>query len=136
MSKKSIQYLKQAAGKLRDGKLKRLGTKELSEALEGLMATLGLDSKEEAILFSALFDRSCSGRSSDLDDVATYFGAAQLDVMEYVPALRCLMKKGFVTQTNLSECRLVNQNYMVTTYVIDCIRNNIKPEFRKSQILD
>ncbi len=136
MSKKSIQYLKQAAGKLRDGKLKRLGTKELSEALDGLMATLGLDSKEEAILFSALFDRSCSGRSSDLDDVATYFGAAQLDVMEYVPALKNLMKKGFVTQTNLSECRLVNQNFMVTNYVIDCIINNIKPEWRKSQILD
>lgn len=136
MSKKSIQYLKQAAGKLRDGKLKRLGAKELSEALEGLMATLGLESKEEAIIFSALFDRSCAGRCSDLDDVATYFGAAQLDVMEYVPALKSLMKKGFVSQTDLSECRIVRQNFMVTNYVIGCIIENKRPEFRKSQILD
>ncbi len=136
MSKKSIQYLKQAAGKLRDGKLKRLGTKELSEALEGLMATLGLESKEEAIIFSALFDRSCAGRSSDLDDVATYFGAAQLDVMEYVPALKNLIKNGFVTQTDLSECRIVRQNFMVTNYVIGCIIENKRPEFHKSQILD
>jgi len=136
MSKKSIQYLKLAAGKLRDGKLKKLGTKELTEALEGLMATLGLDSTEEAIIFSALFDRSCAGRCSDLEDVARYFGAAQLDVMEYVPALKGLIKKGFVAQTDLSECRLVRQNFMVTNYVIGCILDNQKPEFRDSRILD
>lgn len=136
MSKKSIQYIKQAAAKLRDGKLKRLGTKELTEALDGLMATLGLETKEEAIIFSALFDRSCGGRCSDLDDVANYFGAAQLDVMEYVPALKSLMKKGFVAQTDLSECRIVRQNFMVTNYVIGCIIENKRPEFRKSQILD
>lgn len=136
MSKKSIQYLKQAAAKLRDGKLKRLGTKELTEALEGLMASLGLESKEEAIMFAALFDRSCAGRCSDLDDVATYFGAAQLDVMEYVPALKNLLKKGFVAQTDLSECRLVRQNFLVTNYIIGCVLDNKKPEFRSSQILD
>lgn len=136
MSKKSIQYLKQAAGKLRDGKLKRLGTKELSEALEGLMTTLGLESKEEAIIFSALFDRSCGGRCSDLEDIADYFGAAQLDVMEYVPALKSLIKKGFIAQTDLSECRLVRQNFLVTNYVIGCVLNNQKPEFRSSRLLD
>lgn len=136
MSKKSIQYLKQAAAKLRDGKLKRLATKELTEALEGLMASLGLESKEEAIMFAALFDRSCAGRCSDLDDVATYFGAAQLDVMEYVPALKNLLKKGFVAQTDLSECRLVRQNFLVTNYIIGCVLDNKKPEFRSSQILD
>ncbi len=136
MCKKSIQYLKLAAGKLRDGKLKRLGTKELTDALAGMMSTLGLESKEEAIIFSALFDRSCAGRSSDLDDVARYFGAAQLDVMEYVPALKTLLKKGYVAQTDLGECRLVRQNFMVTNYVIGCILENRVPEFRDSRILN
>ena len=90
MEMKSIQYLKAAANKLRDGKLKRLGGKEVSEALNGMMRTLELESKDEAIIFAALFDRSCAGRCSDLDDIASYFGAAQLDVMEYVPAVRSL----------------------------------------------
>ena len=85
---KSIQFLKAAANKLRDGKLKRLGGKEVSEALNGMMQSLGLDSKDEAIIFAALFDRSCGGRCSDLDDIASYFGASQLDIMEYVPVIR------------------------------------------------
>lgn len=136
MRKKSIQYLKVAAGKLRDGKLKRLGTKELTEALDGMMARIGLESREEAIMFAALFDRSCAGRASDLDDVAHYFGAAQLDVMEYVPALKSLIKKGLIAQTDLSECRLVQQNFMVTNYVIGCVLDNKKPERRQSRLLE
>lgn len=74
MEKKSIQFIKTAAGKLRDGKLKRLGGKEISDALLGVTDTLGLETKEEAIIFAAIFDRSCSGRSSDLDDLAIYYG--------------------------------------------------------------
>ncbi len=133
---KSIQYLKAAASKLRDGKLKRLGGKEVMEALSGMMMALELDSKEEAIIFAALFDRSCGGRCSDLDDLASYFGASQLDVMEYVPAVRSLEKKGFIVQTDRSECRIGRQNFMVTNYVIGCILENQKPNRHKATILE
>lgn len=136
MEMKSIQYLKAAANKLRDGKLKRLGGKEISESLNGIMLSLGLESKDEAIVFSALFDRSCGGRCSDLDDIASYFGASQLDVMEYVPALRSLEKKGFVVQTDSCECRIGRQNFMVTNYVIGCILENQKPNQCKAKILE
>lgn len=136
MEKKSIQYLKAAANKLRDGKLKRLGAKELTESLNGMVTALELDSKDEAIIFAALFDRSCAGRSSDLDDIASYFGAAQLDVMEYVPALRSLERKGFVVQTDRSECRIGRQNFMVTNYVIGCILDNQKPNRQRANILE
>ena len=136
MNKKSIQYIKQASGKLRNGKLKRLESKELSEALDGLMASIGLDSREEAIIFSALFDRSCAGRWSDLEDVASYFDVPQLDVMEYVPALKDLRQKGIVTQTDLSECRLGRQRFLVSNYVIGCVLENRKPEFHSSRILE
>lgn len=46
------------------------------------------------------------------------------------------MKKGFIVQTNLSECRIARQDYMVTNYVINCILENIKPEYRKARMLD
>lgn len=136
MEMKSIQYLKAAASKLRDGKLKRLGVKEISDSLNGMMLSLGLDSKEEAILFAALFDRSCGGRSSDLDDIASYFGASQLDVMEYVPALRSLEKKGFIVLSDSTECRIGRQNFMVTNYVIGCILENLKPSQCKARLLE
>ena len=136
MEMKSIQFLKAAANKLRDGKLKRLGGKELSEALNGMILSLGLDSKDEAIIFAALFDRSCAGRCSDLDDIASYFGASQLDVMEYVPTIRSLETKGFIVQIDRSECRIGRQNFMVTNYVIGCILENQKPNHHKATILE
>ena len=136
MDMKSIQFLKAAANKLRDGKLKRLGGKEVSEALNGMMQSLGLDSNDEAIIFAALFDRSCGGRYSDLDNIASYFGASQLDVMEYVPAIRSLEKKGFIIQIDRSECRVGRQNFMVSNYVIGCILENKKPNCRNATILE
>lgn len=98
--------------------------------------SLNLASKDEAIIFSALFDRSCGGRCSDLDDIASYFGASQLDVMEYVPALRGLEDKGLIVQTDTGECRIGRQNFMVTNYVIGCILENKKPDHCKAKILE
>lgn len=136
MEKTSIQLIKEAASKLRDGKLKRLAGKEITAILEGLADNLGLDGKDEAIIFTAVFDRSCSGRTSDLNDLASYFGCPQLEVMEYVPAVRTLLEKGLIVQTDMSECRIGRQNFMTTNYVIGCVLDNRKPEFRQARILE
>ena len=136
MEKTLIQLIKAVASKLHDSKLKRLGSKEMVLSLNCLEELLGLDNKEEAIIFTAIFDRSCSGKSCDIDDIASYFDCTQLDIMEYVPAIKSLLKKGFIVKTNLSECRIVHQNYMATNYVINCILENIKPECRKAHMLD
>lgn len=136
MGKTSIQYIKAAASKLRDSKLQRLGGKEITAHLDGVASTLGLGCKGEALIFTALFDRSCAGRSSDLDDIAHYFGCPQLEVMEYVPSLKSLMEKGLVVQTDLSECRIGRQNFMVSNYVIGCVLENRKPECRQARILE
>lgn len=136
MEKTIIQFIKAAAAKLRDSKLKRLGGKEVALALDGLTQALGLDGRGEAILFTALFDRSCAGRCSDLEDIANYFGCPQLEVMEYVPALKSLLKKGLVVQTDSGECRLVHQNFMVGNYAIGCLLDNKKPAFGQARILE
>ncbi len=136
MEKTLIQLIKAVASKLHNSKLKRLGGKEIVLSLNCLKELLGLDNTEEAIIFTALFDRSCSGRSCDIDDIASYFDCTQLDIMEYVPVIKSLLKKGFIVQTNLSECRIARQDYLVTNYVINCILENIKPEYRKARMLD
>lgn len=136
MEKTLIQFIKVAASKLHDSKLKRLGGKDVTLALEGVVQALNLDSKDEAILFTVLFDKSCSGYSCDLGDMAAYFGCTQLDIMEYVSALKSLVKKGLVVQTDLSECRMARQNFMASNYAISCILENKKPEFREARILE
>ena len=136
MEKTLIQLIKAVASKLHNSKLKRLGGKEMVLSLNCLKELLGLYNTEEAIIFTALFDRSCSGRSCDIDDIASYFDCTQLDIMEYVSVIKSLLKKGFIVQTNLSECRIARQDYMVTNYVINCILENIKPEYRKARMLD
>lgn len=136
MEKTLIQLIKAAASKLHDSKLKRLGGKEMTLALDGVVQALNLEGKGEAIIFIVLFDKSCAGRSCDLEDMASYFGCSQLDIMEYVSALKSLVKKGLVVQTDLSECRLARQNFMVSNYTISCILENKKPEFREARILE
>lgn len=136
MEKTLIQFIKTAAAKLHDSKLKRLGGKEITLAIEGVVQVLDLDNKDEAILFTALFDKSCSGYSCDLEDIASYFGCTQLDIMEYISALKSLIKKGLVIQTDLSECRIARQNFMASNYAINCILENKKPEFREARILE
>lgn len=136
MEKTAIRLIREAAAKLRDSKLKRLGGKETGEILDGVVAVLGLGGREEAIVFTALFDRSCAGRCSDLDDLASYFGCPQLEMMEYVPQLKSLLEKGLIIQTDMSECRIGRKNFMATNYVIDCILENKRPEYRKARILE
>lgn len=136
MVKTSIQFIKEAASKLRDSKLKRLGGKEIGIILEGIQHALSLTGKEEAIIFTALFDRSCAGYNCDIDDIATYFGCAQLEIMEYMPAIKSLLDKGYIVQTDLGECRLTRQSFMVTNYVIRCILENRLPEQRQARILE
>lgn len=124
MEKTLIQFIKTAAAKLHDSKLKRLGGKEITLALERMVQALNLDGTDEAILFTALFDKSCSGYSCDLGDIASYFGCTQLDIMEYISALKSLIKKGLIIQTDLSECRITRQNFMASNYAINCILEN------------
>ena len=56
MAKTSIQYIKEAAKKLVDSKLQRLGAAKTQEIFKGVMQTVGLESMEEVYLFVAQFD--------------------------------------------------------------------------------
>ena len=136
MEKTSIQLIKAVATKLRDSKLKGLGSKMITSCLEELQHSLDLENRAEALIFTALFDRSCAGRWSDLDDIASYFGCSQLEIMEYVYSLKSLLKRGMVVQSRSRECQLAHQNFMVSNYVIECILENRKLESRNAQLLE
>ncbi|MCQ2255087.1 MAG: ATP-binding protein [Bacteroidaceae bacterium] len=99
MEKTSIQYIKEVAKKVVNSELKRLGAAQTKAAIEGVMRTVGLATKEEAVLFCAYFDKTCQGRAMDFDDVSSYFGCSTLDIMEMVPSVKSLLSKGFLMRT-------------------------------------
>lgn len=135
MGKTYIQLIKAAAARVRDSKLKKLGTKETGEALDALVSGLGLGNRGEAIIFAAIFDRSCCGCGSDLDDLSRYCDCTQLDVMEYLPAIASLQGRGFIVQDNPDESRRVKKSYIVSNYVMDCLLDGKMPDSRPVQML-
>lgn len=122
-----IQLLKLTASKLHNRKLKGLTGEELSGLLGEVQARFHLDNVDEAVVFTALFDCGCGGRKNDLNDLVAYFDCTLLQMMEYVVAIRSLIRKHLVIQTNKSESRVVEQMFMIPDYVIESILENKMP---------
>ena len=126
-----IQLLKLTASKLHNRKLKGLTGKELSGLLGEVQARFHLDNVDEAVVFTALFDCGCGGRKNDLNDLVAYFGCTLLQMMEYVVAIRSLVRKHLVVQTNRSEFRVVEQMFIIPDYVIESILENKMPHLKE-----
>lgn len=128
MKRTSIHFIKEVANKVIDSELKKLGAVQTKAAIEGVMRTVGLATKEEAILFCAYFDKTCQGRSMDFDDVSHYFGCSTLDIMEMVPSVKSLLNKGFVTRTrgtrNDSLANITHMSLVVEDSVFSAIVGN------------
>lgn len=126
-----IQLLKLTASKLHNRKLKGLTGKELSGLLGEVQARFHLDNVDEAVVFTALFDCGCGGRKNDVNDLVVYFGCTLLQMMEYVVAIRSLVRKHLVVQTNRSEFRVVEQMFIIPDYVIESILENKMPHLKE-----
>ena len=98
MAKTSIQYIKEAAKKLVDSKLQRLDEAKTQEIFRGVMQTVGLESIEEVYLFVAQFDLTFRDRASNMNDLSNYFKCSSLDMIEYIPALKSLERKGLLVR--------------------------------------
>ena len=131
MGKTSIYYIKEAAKKLINSKLQRLGAAKTQEALQGVKETVGLETKEEVLLFVAYFDRTTRGCSSDMDDIARYFECSALDMLEMVGALKSLERKGILVRCRCRETNILKQNFLVSDDVVAAVIEN-----RPVQIVD
>ena len=124
MAKTSIQYIKEAARKLIDSKLQRLGGAKTQEILKGVMETVGLESMEEVYLFVAHFDLTCRDRVSNMDDLSNYFECSSLDMLEYIPALKSLERKGLLVRRRRREENILRQNFAVSDSAMAAIIEN------------
>ena len=134
MAKTSIQYIKEAAKKLVDSKLQRLGAAKTQEIFKGVMQSVGLETMGEVYLFVAQFDLTCRDRISDMDDLASYFECSSLDMIEYVPALTSLESKGILVRRGRNEENILKQNYSVCDAVVSAVIDNKPVEIRHDTI--
>ena len=88
------------------------------------MQTIGLESMEEVYLFVAQFDLTCRDRTSNMDDLSSYFECSSLDMLEYIPALKSLERKGLLVRRSKRENNIFKQDFVVSDAVMaDIIEN-------------
>lgn len=124
MAKTSIQYIKEAAKKLVDSKLQRLGAAKTQEIFKGVMQTVGLETVEEVYIFVALFDLTSRDSVSNMYNLANYFECSSLDMIEYVPVLKSLESKGLLVRRYRRESNIMSQNYAVSDAVMTAVIEN------------
>lgn len=124
MKKTRIQYIKEAAKKLVDSKLQRLNAAKTQEIFQGVMQTVGLESLEEVYLFVAQFDLTCRDRTSNMDDLSSYFECSSLDMLEFIPALKSLERKGLLVRRYKRESNIFKQQFVVSDAVMADIIDN------------
>ena len=122
--KTSIQYIKDAANKLVDSKLQKLGAAKTQEIFRGVMQSVGLETMEEVYLFVAQFDLTCRDRTSNMDDLSSYFKCSSLDMLEYIPALKSLERKGLLVRRRRREENIFKQDFAVNDSVMAAIIEN------------
>ena len=113
MDKKNtlMQAIRKAASGLKGCKLKNL--QNLAPVFKSIGAETGTESEEEVIVFVAILDRQCGGRSSALNDISDYLECTSLDVMQFVPAIKSLIAKGIFTVENRSETLLMDKRFVL-----------------------
>jgi hypothetical protein len=124
MAKTSIQYIKEAAKKLIDSKLQRLDEAKTQEIFMGVMQTVELESIEEVYLFVAQFDLTCRDRTSNMDNLSNYFKCSSLDMIECIPALKSLERKGLLVRRRRREENIFKQYFAVSDTVMAAIIEN------------
>ncbi len=136
MAKTRIQYIKEAAKKLVDSKLQRLGATRTQEIFHGVMQTVGLETMEEVYLFVAHFDLTCRDHASNMDDLATYFECSSLDMLEYISALKSLERKGLIVRRGNREDNIFKQDFAVSDTVMSAIIDNKPVTIGKVDVSD
>ena len=79
---------------------------------------------EEVYLFVAQFDLTCRDRTSNMDDLSNYFECSSLDMIEYIPALKSLERKGLLVRRRRREENIFKQDFAVSDTVMAAIIEN------------
>ena len=120
----AVDLIKTIANKLRDKKLKNISSVEKEIATLG--EYLGTDLMQ-TVIFVAIFDRTSSGSSSDIDDISSYFEYSALDIVEHKKDFDKLLFNGLIEKTRRSReysTSFTSANFRVTSVVFETVLCN------------
>ena len=121
-----MEAIREAASKLKDGKLQNLPA--IQPALCRVQQALSLVSEDEAVAFVALFDCQCSHDDTDMGDLADYFDCSTLEAMRLVPSLKALVEKGYVAISDRKKERATHKKYALDPDVMLAIVEGHTPK--------
>ena len=134
MEKTSLmQNIRTAASKLKGCKLKRQNL--LAPVLDNIRQELQLASKEEVMVLVVIFDRQCSLRNTDLDDLSNYLECSALEAMELLPSISALQQRGYIMAENKREKLIARKEFMLRPEVFNSLVEGspVKPYQEKEQ---
>lgn len=105
---RSCRTYEQPPLKLKGCKLKRQNL--LAPVLDNIRQELQLASKEEVMVLVVIFDRQCSLRNTDLDDLSNYLECSALEAMELMPSISALQQRGYIMAENKKEKLIAARN--------------------------
>ncbi len=114
-----IEEIRSAASVLKNSKLKN--TDGAKKILEGIQNAMNLSSFQEPMILVAIFDRQCSSKSSDIEELASYFKCSTLEIMTFVPAIKELLSRNILMVKNADETELAKQKFCVAQTVFSAI---------------
>ena len=117
----AIGLIKTIANKLRNNKLENI------HSVENEIAALGeylSTDQMQTIIFVAIFDRTSSGSTSDIDDISRYFECSTLDIVEHKRDFDKLLFSGLIEKAkNRRECtaNFTNADFRIPFVVFNAI---------------
>ena len=114
----AMTLIRKVAGKLKDEKLANIKAVEME--IGQLDQYLGLTDMQ-TVLFVAIFDRHCSNRTSDVEDISDYFNISAIEVLERKKDIDRLVEAGFVCKDGFGVNEFTRTAFKVDSSVFECI---------------
>ncbi|MCD8203085.1 MAG: hypothetical protein LUD48_05555, partial [Prevotella sp.] len=125
-----------AASTLKESKLKDL--ERLDDVFSEIRKATSLTTNEEVMILVSIMDRQCSDFSTDMPDMARYFDCTSLDIMDFAPSIKSLLKNGYIEVQDEMETNIVKMEFRLPQNVFTNIIENkeLLPEKRKENSFD
>ncbi len=114
-----MQEMVAVAAALKGSKLKRIA--KIEGTLESVRRKVKLDTPEEVMALTAMFDLQCSGTQSSINELSDYFRCTSMEVMLIVPAVKSLLSKGYIKTESQRERDVRKMRFKICSDIFNAI---------------